>query len=64
MYDISTLKFVKIEFLTHMVNFCTESTFSTGPGRVWVRFFYVLNCLFVLGTDPEKYYYQIYDLTE
>ena len=64
MYDISTLKFVKIEFLTHTVNFCTESTFSAGLGRVWVRVFYVLNCLLILGTDTEKYYCQIYDLTE
>ena len=32
MYDISALKFLKIQFLTHKVNFCIESTFSTGPG--------------------------------
>ena len=39
-FDISTLEFVKIEFLTHTVDFCVgcafskgpESTFSEGPG--------------------------------
>ena len=27
-----TLEFVKYEFLTHTVNFCTRSAFSEGPG--------------------------------
>ena len=28
---INTLKFVKIEFLNHTVNFCVRSVFSKGP---------------------------------
>ena len=29
--EISTLKFIKMEFLTHTVNFCTGSAFFKGP---------------------------------
>ena len=31
-FEISTLKFVENESLTHIVNFGTGSTFSKGPG--------------------------------
>ena len=45
-FEISILKFVKNESLTHTVNFGIESAFFKGPGplflkvpfRVWVRF--------------------------
>ena len=31
-FEISTLKFVKIDFLSDRMNFGTGSTFSVGPG--------------------------------
>ena len=31
-FEINTLRFVKIEFLTHTVNFGMGSAFSRGPG--------------------------------
>ena len=30
-FEINTLEFVKVEFLTHRVNFCIGSAFSKGP---------------------------------
>lgn len=35
MYDISTLKFVKIESLTHAVNCGIGSAFSKSPGSAF-----------------------------
>ena len=34
-FEISTLKFVKIKFLTHTVNFGIGCTFSKGPGSAF-----------------------------
>ena len=34
-FEISTLKFVKIESLTHAVNFGIGSAFSKGPGTAF-----------------------------
>ena len=30
-FEISNLEFVKVEFLTHRMNFCIGSAFSKGP---------------------------------
>ena len=34
-FEISTLEFVRYEFLTHTVNFGIGSTFSKGPGPLY-----------------------------
>ena len=43
LFEISTLKFVKKEFLTHTVNFGIGVTFSEGPGSIFLK---------VSGTGP------------
>ena len=49
-FEISTLKFFKIEFLTHAVNFCIVSTFLKVRGPLFLKIFVRMQVHFIKHT--------------